>query len=87
MIADYFIVRKSTLVVGDLYRRQGDYEYSAGFNYRALAALAIGVVVALVGLVMPSLHWLYDYAWFVGLLCGCGVVRLADEKATGLGGD
>jgi NCS1 family nucleobase:cation symporter-1 len=27
----------------------------------------IGVVVALVGLFVPSLHFLYDYSWFVGL--------------------
>jgi NCS1 family nucleobase:cation symporter-1 len=72
MIADYFILRKSRLVVGDLYRRQGEYEYSSGFNYRALASLAAGIVVALVGLVVPSLHWLYDYAWFVGFFVAAG---------------
>jgi NCS1 family nucleobase:cation symporter-1 len=66
MIADYFVIRKRTLVLDDLYRRSGEYEYSGGFNYRALAALAAGVIVALVGLVVPSLRWLYDYAWFVG---------------------
>jgi NCS1 family nucleobase:cation symporter-1 len=66
MIADYFVIRKSRLVVDDLYRRSGEYEYSGGFNYRALVALAAGVVVALVGLFVPSLRWLYDYAWFVG---------------------
>jgi NCS1 family nucleobase:cation symporter-1 len=59
-------------VVGDLYRRQGEYEYSSGFNYRALASLAAGIVVALVGLVVPSLHWLYDYAWFVGFFVAAG---------------
>jgi NCS1 family nucleobase:cation symporter-1 len=29
-------------------------------------ALAAGVVVALIGLVVPPLRPLYDYAWFVG---------------------
>jgi nucleobase:cation symporter-1, NCS1 family len=68
MIADYFLVRNRTLELAALYRRGGSYEYSKGFNYRALAALALGVAVALVGLLVPSLGWLYDYAWFVGFL-------------------
>jgi NCS1 family nucleobase:cation symporter-1 len=68
MIADYFIVRKEHLEVADLYRRDGEYEYSKGFNYRAVAALAFGIVIALIGLAVPPLRWLYDYAWFVGFL-------------------
>jgi NCS1 family nucleobase:cation symporter-1 len=68
MIADYFIVRKSNLDVEGLYRRNGPYEYTNGVNYRSLIALAAGVLVALVGKFVPSLHWLYDYAWFVGFL-------------------
>jgi NCS1 family nucleobase:cation symporter-1 len=66
MIADYFIVRKRSLNLEDLYIRGGVYEYVSGFNLRALAALAAGVIVALIGLFVPPLHWLYEYAWFVG---------------------
>lgn len=66
LIADYFVVRKKILVVDDLYRRGGVYEFSSGFNWRAIAALACGIAVALVGLVVPQLRVLYDYAWFVG---------------------
>jgi hypothetical protein len=32
--------------------------------------------VALLGLVMPALRWLYDYAWFVGFLTA-GAIHLA----------
>src|SRR5450755_1266285 len=66
MITDYFLVRKTRLDVASLYRRNGLYEYRDGFNPRALMALAAGVVVALCGLVVPPLRWLYDYSWFVG---------------------
>jgi NCS1 family nucleobase:cation symporter-1 len=66
MIADYFIVRGENLQVDDLYRRGGIYEYSNGFNYRAIVALVCGVAIALIGLAVPGLRWLYDYAWFVG---------------------
>jgi NCS1 family nucleobase:cation symporter-1 len=68
MIADYFIVRGSALNVNDLYRRGGAYEYTNGVNYKALWALLAGIVVALIGLVVPSLRALYDYAWFIGFL-------------------
>src|ERR1700732_423831 len=66
MIADYFLVRRSRLKVDDLYRRNGVYEYENGVNWRAVAALITGVVVALMGLAVAPLRWLYDYAWFVG---------------------
>ena len=66
MIADYFLVRRSRLKVEDLYRRGGLYEYENGVNLRAVFALATGAVVALLGLIIPPLRLLYDYAWFVG---------------------
>ncbi len=68
MIADYFLVRHCQLDVAALYRRDGPYEYSNGINFRAVAALIAGIVVALLGLVVPAIRWLYDYAWFDGFL-------------------
>ena len=79
MIADYFVVRKRVLSVPELYQRGGEYEYSNGVNYRAIAALAAGIAVALLGLVVPPLRWLYDYAWFVGFLVA-GAVYVAVMK-------
>jgi NCS1 family nucleobase:cation symporter-1 len=76
MIADYFVLRRETLSLDALYRRNGIYEYRRGFNYRGIAALALGIAVALVGLVVPSLRWLYDYAWFVGFFVS-GLAYLA----------
>ena len=73
MIADYFVVRKKIIAVEDLYRRGGFYEFKRGINWRAIAALGAGIGVALVGLVVPALRPLYDYAWFVGF----GVAFLA----------
>jgi NCS1 family nucleobase:cation symporter-1 len=66
MIADYFIVRSRTLDVASLYHRNRAYEYRRGFNYQAIGALALGIAVALCGLLYPPLRWLYNYAWFVG---------------------
>jgi NCS1 family nucleobase:cation symporter-1 len=66
MICDYFIVRRRVLLVEELYRRAGLYEYAGGFNWVAIVALAGGAGTALVGLAVPSLRVLYDYSWFVG---------------------
>ncbi|HEY6292544.1 MAG TPA: NCS1 family nucleobase:cation symporter-1 [Terriglobia bacterium] len=77
LVADYFVVRRKIIQVDHLYRRGGIYEFTGGFNLRALAALAAGIVVALVGLVVPQLRVLYDYAWFAGFgvsfLAHCGL--------------
>src|SRR5579863_6919847 len=66
MICDYFVVRKKIILVEDLYQRHGFYEFSRGINWRAMAALAAGASVAFIGLIVPALPVLYDYAWFVG---------------------
>jgi len=66
MICDYFFVRKKILLVEDLYLRHGFYEFSRGVNWRAVGALAAGAGLAFIGLIVPSLRVLYDYAWFVG---------------------
>jgi len=64
-----------------LYRRGGPYEYANGFNYRELTELVLGVIVALVGLLVPALRWLYDYAWFVGFLVSAAAYTLLMGKA------
>jgi nucleobase:cation symporter-1, NCS1 family len=66
MITDYFLLRKTNLTVSSLYQRDGLYEYRNGVNLAAMFALAGGIAVALGGLIVPSLRWLYDYSWFVG---------------------
>ena len=86
MIADYFVVRKKIIAVEDLYRRGGFYEFKRGINWRAIAALGAGIGVALVGLVVPALRPLYDYAWFVGFgvafLAYLALMRGAERQRT-----
>ena len=66
LICDYFVLRGKVLLAQDLYRRGGQYEYSRGVNWQAIVALAAGVGVAFIGLLVPPLRVLYNYAWFVG---------------------
>ena len=72
MIVDYWILRKQTLDVAELYRPNGKF---AGTNWIAVGATIAGILpnvpgfleqVKLVAPIHWTLHWLYVFAWFVG---------------------
>jgi NCS1 family nucleobase:cation symporter-1 len=67
MICDYFLIRGTELDVNSLYHYEGAYHYTKGINPRAVIALALGVFVALIGVWVKPLHFLYDDSWFVGI--------------------
>jgi NCS1 family nucleobase:cation symporter-1 len=80
LIVDYWIIRKRTLNVHDLYVEGGEYPL---VNWPAMIALGVGIGLALVGLVVPSLRPLYDYAWFVGFFAGGGLYLLIGSRDRG----
>ena len=81
MIADYFAVRGGQLVVNDLYRRHGVYEYRFGINWIAVGAFLLGVAPSLPGFIAAVTGrpiaglgaGLYNWAWFVGFLIAAAV--------------
>ena len=81
MVADYFLVRRTQLDMPALYRRDGAYEYCGGINPVAILALVLGVVAALIGRVVPSLAFLYDYAWFLGFFVSGGLYALLMRRS------
>src|SRR3972149_8288150 len=76
LICDYFIIRKRNLNAKDLYDPEGTYTYKKGFNFKAIYSLIAGVFVALIGLIIPEVSFLYDYAWFVGFAVAFLVYKL-----------
>ena len=68
LICDYFVLRRRILASKDLYDPTGVYKYKNGFNLKAVYALLAGVIVALIGLIVQEVSFLYDYAWFVGFV-------------------
>ena len=77
LIADYWLLRRRTLSLSDLYDLEGVYAYTNGVNWRAMAALVISIAPVVPGflraamtpggqVVLPTV-WdtLYTYAWFV----------------------
>jgi len=76
MVCDYFFIRGTRLSVNSLYHREGIYHYTRGINPRAILALVAGVTVAIIGIWVPSLGFLYDYAWFVGFFVAAIIYAL-----------
>lgn len=87
LIADYWLLRKTKLIVADLYRPKGTYSFERfGTNVRAMVATAAGCFFAWGGLWIPAMRPLYDYAWFVGAFVAAAVHfllgRLNPSKST-----
>ncbi|RTL58795.1 MAG: nitrate reductase [Sphingobacteriales bacterium] len=91
MIADYYFIRKQTLLLNDLYSKHGNYSFSNGINNRAIIALLCGILPNVPGfLVTVKLieadtvpEWishLYNYAWFVGFFVSGTVYWLLMKK-------
>ena len=81
LIADYWFIRRTQLKLGDLFRSEGAYSYASGWNWRAVVALLIGVLLAVGGAYSAEgsgpfppdgfislFQPLYDYSWVVGLV-------------------
>ncbi len=49
MVIDYWFLRRTVLDVTDLYRAEGRYWFSGGYNVKALVAVAAGVIPVLPG--------------------------------------
>jgi len=78
LIVDYYLIRNKELKVDDLYNESGAYTYSAGWNWIAIVALALGVLPNVPGFLNAAFpqafpdvggffKGVYTYAWFVGL--------------------
>jgi NCS1 family nucleobase:cation symporter-1 len=85
MIADYFILRKKHLDLGDLYQKNGIYQYTGGFSIAALLAFLLAVLPNLPGFLarihavenVPAFFTgIYPQAWFIGFGLAFGLYLL-----------
>ncbi len=64
LLVEYFVLRRRWLNVDDLYQRDGLYEYSDGWNWKALGAVAAGWIVMGFAVAAPSLAgWREEAVW------------------------
>jgi NCS1 family nucleobase:cation symporter-1 len=66
LVVDYWLVRKKTLVLRDLYVPDGVYRYQGGWNPAAVIATLAGAAVALLGAFWEPMKVIYDWSWFIG---------------------
>jgi NCS1 family nucleobase:cation symporter-1 len=89
LIADYYLLRRTRLDLGGLYRAAGPYWYSGGFNPAAMIALVIGIApcvpgfLGTIGVMKVEPVWvsIYHYAWFISFALSA-VCYLALMKVT-----
>ncbi|MGO5013728.1 NCS1 family nucleobase:cation symporter-1 [Niallia sp. Sow4_A1] len=70
MLIDFFVIRRQKYEVNSLFVTDGLYAYKDGWNIHAVLAFIIGFIIALSGLIVPKLDWLYAYNWFLGIGTG-----------------
>jgi len=81
LITDYWLLRRTDLNLADLYRVEGDYTYAAGWNWRGVVSVLLGMLLAVGGAhsapsqgpfpgdgLIPFFRPLYSYSWVVGLM-------------------
>ena len=66
MLCDYFFIRKKRIQLAELYKEDGAYSFTGGFNTKAMISLLLGIGAALIWYLVPSLAYLSDLAWFTG---------------------
>lgn len=94
LVADYWIVRRKQIHLAELYKPNGAYTYSRGWNWRAVVAFVIGAVLALGGAysqpgqgpfpaagLIPFLKPLYDFGWAIGF-CGALVIHVVLNRVS-----
>ena len=95
ILMDYYIIRRTNLDLKDLYEREGAYTYWRGYNFKAIAALILGILpnipgflvqikILSVGSTFEFLVPLYHYAWFIGLFISAiayGLLMTSEKEA------
>ncbi|MBI3715858.1 MAG: NCS1 family nucleobase:cation symporter-1 [Betaproteobacteria bacterium] len=87
LIVDYYLIRRTKLIVTDLYQEHGSYTYSSGWNWVAIVAFALGVLPNVPGFLNAAFpqsfpdvgeffKGVYTYAWFIGLAISAVVYRV-----------
>jgi len=72
LIADFYYVKNETIIVDDLYtlKPDGAYWYDGGYNRCAVMAVLPSALAGAICALLPSLHVLANFTWFIGLALG-----------------
>lgn len=66
IMADYYVLRKERVVLGDLYRTNGYYTYQKGWNRKAVLSFLIVSIPTIIVALVPAFSMLAPFSWFIG---------------------
>ncbi|MEZ5425415.1 MAG: NCS1 family nucleobase:cation symporter-1 [Pyrinomonadaceae bacterium] len=97
LICDYWILRRQKLDLGGLFKTDGRYVYSAGYNWRAISALIVAIAPVVPGFLRAAstpggqvadpnfFDTLYVYAWFItfaiGFILYYGLMKIPNRQS------
>lgn len=81
LIAYFYVINRTPVNVEALFdsRAEGGYHYSSGVNINAIIATAAAAVISIGCVIIPVLHPLATYSWFIGAIIA-GVLLIGLEK-------
>lgn len=84
LIADFYYVKKETIIVDDLYtlKPDGAYWYDGGYNRSAVMAVLPSALAGAICALLPSLHVLANFTWFIGLALGFSIYLALMRRAS-----
>ncbi|WP_083292302.1 NCS1 family nucleobase:cation symporter-1 [Arthrobacter sp. SW1] len=73
IMVDYFVLRRQHVVVPDLFREDGYYSYTGGWNRKAILSFMVSAVPAVVFALLPALAAFSAFSWFIGAILAAAV--------------
>jgi NCS1 family nucleobase:cation symporter-1 len=84
IMVDYYVLRRQHVLVRDLFREQGYYTYTGGWNQKAVISFIVSAVPAVVFALVPLFGALSAFSWFIGAIAAAAVHYLISRNDTSL---
>jgi NCS1 family nucleobase:cation symporter-1 len=66
IMTDFYVLRKQHVLVRDLFKDEGYYTYSHGWNPKAIASFVVSAVPSVIIALVPVFGALSPFSWFIG---------------------
>jgi NCS1 family nucleobase:cation symporter-1 len=72
LIVDYYLIKRQKIAVDDMFSMSPNsrYWYENGVNRKAVYALVPAAAIAVLCVIVPALHELANFSWFIGVALG-----------------
>ena len=84
IMIDYYVLRKQHVDVMGLFREDGHYTYSRGWNPKALVSFLIAAIISLVLALVPGFGAFSAFSWPIGAVIGAVIHYLLSRNDTSL---